>query len=75
MSLESRDIIGVPLDIHLGNILRISAKIGFSCLIEIRKLVCPYPGNKVSLESWDIVGVPLDIHIEKNLRILCTVVI
>ena len=74
VSLESWDIIGVPLDIHLGIFLSISAKMEFSCLIEISKLVCPHQGNKVSLESWDIIGVTLDIHLEKKLRILCIVV-
>ena len=32
--VDSRDIIGVPTDIHPGNYLRISAKIGISCLID-----------------------------------------
>ena len=70
VSLEPWGIIGVPLDIHLGHFLRISAKMGIYCLIEISKLVCPYMGNMMSLESWDIIGVPLDIHLGNFLRIL-----
>ena len=48
--------------LHSRN-LRISAKMGYSCLIDISKLVCSRQGNKVSLESWDIIGVPYDIHL------------
>ena len=33
--------------VHSRN-LRISAKMGFPCLAEISKLVCPCQGNKVS---------------------------
>ena len=58
-----------------GRDLRISAKMGFSCLTEISKLVCPYQGNKGSLESWDIIEVPLDIILEIFVRILCIIVI
>ena len=60
--------------VHSHN-LSTSAKMGFFCLTEMSKLVCPRQGSKVSLESWDITGVPLDIHFEKFSRILCTVAI
>ena len=54
--------------VHSRN-LRISAKMGFSCLIEISKLVCPCHLNMVSLEPWGIIGVPLDIHLGHFLSI------
>ena len=52
-----------------GKFLRISSKMGISCLVEISQLMCPYQGSKVSLEPWDIIGVPLVIHLGNFLRI------